>query len=149
MTVTTMNADADHRGAEAAPDLFDDWFDPIDAGLRARARGFIETMLETELDAALAHPRYGRHRVERDAEVVGVADHRHGDRTRTLTGTFGATEITAPRARLGAGDGAALRAIALAAYDLASGIPERRYWRCGCTWLRAASDFAAAEPQGA
>lgn len=33
MTMTTMNAEADHRGAEAAPFLFDDWFDPIEAGL--------------------------------------------------------------------------------------------------------------------
>ena len=35
--------------------LFDgaDWFDPIEAGLRERMRGFIETMLEEELTAAL------------------------------------------------------------------------------------------------
>jgi hypothetical protein len=51
MTMTTINAHADHRGAEAAPNLFDDWFDPISSGLRERVRGFIETMLETELEA--------------------------------------------------------------------------------------------------
>ena len=29
--------------------LFDDWFDTIEDGVRARVRGFIETMLEEEL----------------------------------------------------------------------------------------------------
>jgi transposase-like protein len=106
MTMITMNAEADHRGAEAVCYLFDDWFDPIEAGLRERVRGFIETMLEAELDAVLARPRYGRHRVARgDDEAVGVAGHRHGHRTRTLTGTFGATEIAVPRARLDGDDG--------------------------------------------
>lgn len=42
MTMTTINAHADHRGAEAAPNLFDDWFDPISSGLRERVRGFID-----------------------------------------------------------------------------------------------------------
>jgi len=105
MTMPIMNADADHRGAEAAPYLFADWFDPIEAGLRERVRGFIETMLETELDAVLARPRYGRHPVERDDDIAAVAGHRHGHRTRQLTGTFGAAEIAVPRARLDAGDG--------------------------------------------
>jgi len=68
MTMPSMNAEADHRGAEAAPYLFDDWFDPIEAGLRERVRGFIETMLESELDAVLARPRYGRRPVERNGE---------------------------------------------------------------------------------
>ena len=38
------------------------WFDPIEAGLRDRVRGFIEEMVEQELAAAL-----GRERYERDA----------------------------------------------------------------------------------
>jgi transposase-like protein len=100
-----MNAAADHREAEAAPSLFDDWFDPIEAGLRERVRGFIETMLETELDAVLARPRYGRHPIERDGAADGVAGHRHGHRMRRLTGTFGAVKLAVPRARLDAGDG--------------------------------------------
>ena len=29
--------------------LFDSWFDPIEDGLRAKVRGFIETMVETKL----------------------------------------------------------------------------------------------------
>ena len=34
--------------------LFDDWFDAIEDGVRARVRGFIETMLEEELAGALS-----------------------------------------------------------------------------------------------
>ncbi|UVK36042.1 IS256 family transposase (plasmid) [Mesorhizobium sp. AR10] len=99
-----MNAEAVHPGDEATSYLFDNWFDPIEAGLRERVRGFIETMLETELDAVLARPRYGRQPAARGDETTGVAGHRHGSRTRTLTGTFGTTELTVPRARLDAGE---------------------------------------------
>ena len=104
MTRTTMNAEAVHPGDEATSYLFDNWFDPIEAGLRERVRGFIETMLEAELEAVLARPRYGRQPAARSDETTGVAGHRHGSRTRTLTGTFGTTEITVPRARLDAGE---------------------------------------------
>jgi putative transposase len=34
--------------------LFDNWFDPIEAGLRERARGFLQAMLEAELEDVLA-----------------------------------------------------------------------------------------------
>ena len=60
MTSTNMKPDAVQPEAEAAVYLFDDWFDPIEAGLRDRVRDFIETMFRTELDAALARPRYAR-----------------------------------------------------------------------------------------
>ena len=64
----------------------------IEDGVRARARGFIETMLEEELSEALSRPRYGRQRKPGEDEaalsVVGV---RHGHRERTLTDTFGKT----------------------------------------------------------
>ena len=33
--------------------LCDDWFDPLENGVRTRIRGFIEELLEAELDAAL------------------------------------------------------------------------------------------------
>jgi hypothetical protein len=33
--------------------LCDDWFDPLETGVRTRIRGFIEELLEAELDAAL------------------------------------------------------------------------------------------------
>jgi putative transposase len=103
MTSTTTKP-----AAETAVYLFDDWFDPIEVGLRDRVRDFIETMIRTELDAALARPRYARRpeaSEEGDGADAGVAGHRHGSRTRTLMGTFGSTEITVPRARLKSGDG--------------------------------------------
>ena len=49
--------------AAASPEaLFADegWFDPIEAGLRERIRGFIEVMLEEELTAALGRGRCQR-----------------------------------------------------------------------------------------
>ena len=42
---------------EADARLFDNWFDPIEAGLRAKVRGFIEALIEEELTTALARPR--------------------------------------------------------------------------------------------
>jgi hypothetical protein len=36
----------------------ENWFDPLEAAVRTRVRGFIEDLLETELDAALARKRY-------------------------------------------------------------------------------------------
>jgi hypothetical protein len=42
---------------EPARQLFDNWFDPIEAGLRDRAREFLQTMLEAELDEGLARSR--------------------------------------------------------------------------------------------
>jgi len=35
----------------------DAWFDPIEAGIRDRVRGFIEELLEQELTAALGRTR--------------------------------------------------------------------------------------------
>jgi putative transposase len=92
--------------AEASCQLFDDWFDPIEAVVRDRARAFIEEMIRGELDAVLGRPRYGRWAATDDGETAnGVAGHRHGSRARSLTGTFGTIEIDVPRARLAAPDG--------------------------------------------
>jgi transposase-like protein len=103
MTSHTTSA----RAGEAEGLLFDPWFDPIEDGLRARVRGFIEAMIEEELTTALSRPRYGRQAAgpnggEAAAPVTG---HRHGHRTRRLTGTFGPTEIAVPRARIVGQDG--------------------------------------------
>jgi putative transposase len=87
--------------------LFDNWFDPIETELRTKVRGFIEAMIEAELETALARPRYGRRPglpVE-DGAAASIAGHRHGRRTRSLTGTFGRTEIAVPRARIFNEDG--------------------------------------------
>lgn len=57
MTSTTTKPDTVQCEGEAETFLFDNWFDPIEAGLRERVRGFIEAMIETELDAVLARTR--------------------------------------------------------------------------------------------
>ena len=101
MTSTTTKPEAVQPESETSAYLFDDWFDPIEAGLRDQVRGFIETMIRSELDAALARPRYARRPAASeggDGTAAGVAGYRHGSRVRTLTGTFGSTEITMPRA---------------------------------------------------
>ena len=100
MTNNTTKPDSLQPSAEMAVDLFDNWFDPIESEVRARSRQFIEELLRGELDAALARPRYGRSQMAGSEESAGVAGHRHGSRTRSLTGTFGPIEIAVPRARL-------------------------------------------------
>jgi putative transposase len=80
-----------------APLLGEDWFDPLEAGVRQRIRSFIEAMLESELEAALNRGRY-----ERTGPLQG---HRHGHRDRQILGTFGPTTVSVPRARLVEADG--------------------------------------------
>jgi transposase-like protein len=88
-----------------AVDLFDSWLDPIETEVRARAREFIEELIRGELDTILARPRYERSKKARDEGSADVTGHRHGSRTRSLTGTFGPIEIALPRARLNTADG--------------------------------------------
>ena len=97
--------DSSQRTAEMAVDLFDNWFDPIETAVRARAREFIEGLIRSELDTVLGRPRYGRSQMAGDEESADVTGHRHGSRTRSLTGTFGPIEIAVPRARLDTTDG--------------------------------------------
>ena len=59
----------------------DAWFDPIEAGIRDRIRGFIGELLDQELTAAL-----GRGRHERAPDTPN--GYRHGTRERQLTGSF-------------------------------------------------------------
>ena len=75
--------------------LFDGsaWFDPIEAGVRDRIRGFIETMLEEELTTAVGRGRYCR-----SGEPVG--GYRHGVRHRQILGSFGPLNITVLRGRI-------------------------------------------------
>jgi putative transposase len=104
----TRESDSSQPAAETAVYLFDDWFDPIEAGVRDRVREFIQAMVEDELDAALMRPRYGRRSQSSSGRAdgsVGVTGHRHGHRSRSLMGTFGRTEIAVPRARLHGLDG--------------------------------------------
>ena len=79
------------------PLLGEDWFDPLEAGVRQHIRSFIEAMLESELEAVLNRGRY-----ERAGPATG---HRHGHRDRQILGTFGPTTVSVPRARLAEADG--------------------------------------------
>src|SRR3954454_19730437 len=81
----------------AVPLLGEDWFDPLEAGVRQQIRSFIEQMLEAELEAALNRRRYER--------AGPAAGHRHGHRERQIIGTFGPTAGSVPRARLVEADG--------------------------------------------
>ena len=90
---------------ETAPQLFEDWFDPIETAVRERAREFIEELIRSELDVALARPRYERSKKAGCEGMSGVTGHRHGSRPRSLTGSFGPIEIAVPRARLNTADG--------------------------------------------
>lgn len=99
---------ATEEASEGTLFLGDDWFDPLEAGVRTRIRGFIEELLEAELDAALGRDRYERPRLAETGvggrPVVG-AGHRHGHRERQLMGTFGPVTVRVPRARLETSDG--------------------------------------------
>jgi len=76
----------------------DAWFDPIEAGIRDRVRGFIEELLEQELTAALGRTRHER----AESEPAG---YRNGARKRQLLGSFGPVELSVPRARMAAEGG--------------------------------------------
>jgi putative transposase len=102
---TTPSSDAMLFAGEA-------WFDPIEAGLRGRIRSFIEDLIEQELGVALGRGRYERPSAGSaetaemvDSAAVG-AGHRHGHRSRRIMGSFGAVEITVPRARMVTSEGA-------------------------------------------
>ena len=81
----------------SSPVLGEDWLDPLEERVRQSIRGFIEQLVEAELEAFLGRPRYGR--------GSPVAGHRHGRRERQLLGTFGPTAVSLPRARIREADG--------------------------------------------
>jgi putative transposase len=122
MTNTSTNSPALQSAAETAAHLLDDWFDPIEAGLRNRVREFIQIMIEGELEAALSRPRYARRPKEASENAdgaSGITGHRHGHRSRSLLGTFGRVEIAVPRARLATAEGKTTewKSMALRAYQ--------------------------------
>ena len=95
MTNNSMKSLALQSQAETAVHLLDDWFDPIETGLRDRVRELIQAMIESELEAALSRPRYARREkgaCENADGASGVTGHRHGHRSRSLLGTFGRVE---------------------------------------------------------
>ena len=111
MTTDITGADSEHL-------LDEGWSTPLEVGVRGTIRGFIETLLEEELEAALGRARYARLKTaagERAAAGLGNAEpgasavpstgHRHGRRERQVMGSFGALTVAVPRARLDTGHG--------------------------------------------
>jgi putative transposase len=106
MTSHSTMPDQPQLETETAVQLFDNWFDPIEAGLRDRAREFLQAMFKAELDELLDRSRYARRAKRSNGDSdAGVTGHRHGHRSRTLLGTFGQLKIEVPRARLNTADG--------------------------------------------
>src|SRR3954470_11204704 len=95
-----MEDDSTTLQAAQAATLFagEAWFDPIEAGIRERIRGFIEALFEAELTAAL-----GRSRCER--AVGAPRGYRNGTRARQLLGSFGSVRVSVPRARMADAEG--------------------------------------------
>jgi putative transposase len=108
MTKTTTTPCLPQSEFETTEQLFDNWFDPIEAALRGRAREFLQALFEVELEETLARSRYAR-RVKLSSDnseaAPAITGHRHGHRSRSLLGTFGKVEIDMPRARLNTPDG--------------------------------------------
>jgi putative transposase len=108
MTSDSTPSSVTQSKTETASCLFDDWFDPIETGLRDRVRELIQAMFEGELDEVLARSRYARRAKLPKSDSgapTSVTGHRHGHRSRSLLGTFGRLEIEMPRARLNTADG--------------------------------------------
>ena len=101
MSSDSTKPDLSQPSPEVHAKLFAEWFDPIESGVRERVREFIAELIEGELEAVLARPRYAR-QAQRGG---GAAGHRHGHRRRTLVGTFGKVAVAVPRARLDGPEG--------------------------------------------
>jgi len=72
MTNNSTKSPVQSSEAETAVHLLDDWFDPIEAGLRGRVRELIQTMIESELETVLSRPRYARRpTVDREDDGAG------------------------------------------------------------------------------
>src|SRR5260370_680407 len=102
MTSNSTNSPALGSDAEIAVGLLHEWFDPIEAGLRDRVREFIQTMIESELEAVLSRPRYAR-RPQADPEnncAGGVPRDPHGHRPLSLLGTVRRVDVAVARVRL-------------------------------------------------
>jgi len=110
----------DITGADSEHLLDEGWSTSLEAGVRGTIRGFIGTLLEEELEAALGRARYARLKTaagERAAAAAGLGNeegaaravpatgHRNGRRERQVLGSFGAITVAVPRARLDAADG--------------------------------------------
>ena len=57
MASVTTKPELSQPTTESNSHLFDDWFDPIETGIRDRVRGLIEEMIRGELDTTLSRRR--------------------------------------------------------------------------------------------
>jgi transposase-like protein len=105
MTSSTTTPETSLPIGDGTGHVFANWFDVLEGGVRERIRGFIQALIEEELEATLMRPRYGRQAKEAEGAAPVVVGHRHGYRPRTLTGTFGPVELDMPRARLNTAEG--------------------------------------------
>jgi transposase-like protein len=107
MTSDTTTPCLPQSEIETTGQLFDNWFDPIEAKLRDRTRDFLQAMFEAELEETLARSRYARRAksASDESQEPAVTGHRHGHRSRSLLGTFGKVTVAVPRARLSTPDG--------------------------------------------
>src|ERR1700735_1358549 len=96
-TNSTMPALSSTEGEQF---LCDDWFDPLENGVRTRIRGFIEELLEAELDAALGRARYERPGAGGGGSPESSAGSRHGHRERRILGTLRGHMVCAARGTL-------------------------------------------------
>src|SRR5260370_6347638 len=97
MTNNSMKLPVLGSETEIGVGLLDEWFDPIEAGLRDRVRELIQTMIESELEAVLSRPRYARRPnagPENDC-AGGVAGPRHGHPSPPPPGSFGPGDVAA------------------------------------------------------
>lgn len=106
MTRTTMKAEAVHPRDEPTSYLFDNWFDPTEAARRERSARLHRNDAQDRVgSAACPSPLWPASRRRAAMRPPMSPANRHDSRrTRTLTGTFGITEITVPRVRLEAGE---------------------------------------------
>ena len=109
----------DITGADSEHLLEEGWSTPLEAGVRGTIRGFIETLIEEELEAALGRGRYARLKTAAGARAAAAAGlgnegaagavpstgHRNGRRERQVMGSFGAVTVAVPRARFATADG--------------------------------------------
>jgi putative transposase len=98
-----MAKDSRETSKESSEFLGTGGFDPIEVIIRDRVRGFIEELVEAELDDVLGRSRYQRPGTA--ATSHHTAGYRHGRRERQLLGSFGPVTISVPRGRLDNPDG--------------------------------------------
>jgi hypothetical protein len=87
----------------------EDWLDPLEQHVLGGVRQILQELIEQDVTGALGRLGHGR--------TDGAKGYRHRQRPRTVMGTFGRTELTAPRARVRDEDGRGSRQL----------IPSRHY----------------------